>query len=213
MTSDRTHGPIAAYDRRRHNRRTLRAPSLLPLISKRKVHQAAPRHLVRRHFAIRKRCKNQCADKPLRPGGASEREFALSCLTPSHHFLAVCPRNPACPSRHYSSHSIRGLWPSHCTGESRMASRCSWAPVLVEHCCGRTEARWKRRPAFAIRSFDNKFGALGASSAEHRDLRKRGEHLQNLSQSVEAAAEAKTVEAPKGGVRASLRRAHGQQSV
>ena len=71
---------VTASDQRRHHRCTSRAPSLLALISKRKVHQAAPRHLVQRHFAIRKRCKNQCANKPLRPRGARERQFALSCL-------------------------------------------------------------------------------------------------------------------------------------
>ncbi|WP_291712283.1 hypothetical protein, partial [Bradyrhizobium sp.] len=35
--------------------------------------RAAPPHVARGHFDAAKTCKNQCADKPLRPTGASER--------------------------------------------------------------------------------------------------------------------------------------------
>jgi hypothetical protein len=40
--------------------------------------KAAPAHLAPRRFDAAETCKIQCADKPLRPKGASERQFALS---------------------------------------------------------------------------------------------------------------------------------------
>ena len=56
----------------------MREPSLEDLKSKRKFLRAAARHLARCRPDAVARCKNQCADKLLRPEGASERQFALS---------------------------------------------------------------------------------------------------------------------------------------
>jgi hypothetical protein len=57
----------------------LPAPSLGRLKFIGKVCGAAPAHLAPRRFDVAETCKIQCADKPLRPKGASERQFALSC--------------------------------------------------------------------------------------------------------------------------------------
>jgi hypothetical protein len=57
---------------------TLRAPSLTRLRFIAKGRRAAPAHFAQRHFEAAKTCKIQCADEPLRPKGASERQFALS---------------------------------------------------------------------------------------------------------------------------------------
>jgi hypothetical protein len=58
--------------------RTLREPSLKELKSKTKFRRAAAHHLAQCRSDGVARCKIQCADKPLRPKGASERQFALS---------------------------------------------------------------------------------------------------------------------------------------
>jgi hypothetical protein len=42
------------------------------------MRRTAPVHIALGHFDAAKTCKIQCADKPLRPKGASERQFALS---------------------------------------------------------------------------------------------------------------------------------------
>jgi hypothetical protein len=53
-------------------------PSLRRLKFIGKVRRAAPAHFALRYSDAAKTCKNQCADKPLRPKEASERQFALS---------------------------------------------------------------------------------------------------------------------------------------
>jgi hypothetical protein len=100
------------------------------------------------------KCKNQCADKPLRPKGASERQFALSCRhSPRRHsprrLVVVTARIPYVPSM-VCSRSIAGFSGSLAALESlrwhhvdRGPKTCNF--VLVEPCCRRTEARRKRR--------------------------------------------------------------------
>ena len=88
-----------ANKRRTPHQRTLREPSLEELKSKRKFLRTAARHLPRCRPDGVARCKNQCADNPLRPEGASERQFALSCpprpprpprsLVPSGHLPSL----------------------------------------------------------------------------------------------------------------------------
>ena len=101
-------------------RGTLRAPSLTRLKFIRKMRRATPAHLAQRHFEAVKTCKIQCADKPLRPEGVSERQFALSCrhsesssasqcLSPLSPNCIVAPRAPAQHQRSGAFHRS-GVW-------------------------------------------------------------------------------------------------------
>ena len=93
------------------------APSLGRLKFMGKVRRAAPAHLAPGHFDVAKTCKNQCADNPLRPEGASERQFALSCP----------PRPPRPPRSLVSS----GQFPSCRLPRTRSDLRQDALPVIA----------------------------------------------------------------------------------
>jgi hypothetical protein len=78
----------------------------------RKVRRAAPAHVAMCRLDVAKSCKNQCADKPLRPKGASERQFALSC-------------------RHSQSPSPPCL-PASCTSFGNFVAEFSGSPIGLE---------------------------------------------------------------------------------
>jgi len=67
-----------ANKQRRPSATHIAAPSLGRLKFIGKDRRAAPAHVAQRHFRTTTTCEIQCADKPLRPKGASERQFALS---------------------------------------------------------------------------------------------------------------------------------------
>src|SRR5579859_2675691 len=72
-------------------RRTLRAPSPTRLKLIGKMQRAPLAHIAPGQLDGVKTCKIQCADKPLRPKGAGERQFALSRR---HSQALVCQTEP-----------------------------------------------------------------------------------------------------------------------
>jgi hypothetical protein len=149
------------------HRHTLPAPSLGGLKSIRKVRRAAPEHVGRRRFDAAKTCKIQCADKPLRPKGASERQFALS----RRHSLAAVTVRILHILRIFCSRSILGslvllLHWRIVDGAAPFLGK-GQQPVLVEPRC--YLVRWPSRRRGIMpptRHFDGVLLAVDASSAE-----------------------------------------------
>ena len=136
-------------------RRTLRAPSLTRLKFIRKVRRAAPPHIALGYFDATETCKNQCADSPLRPGGASERQFALSRpprLVSRAHFLtepiARRPSNASAAPAEQRVPSLQGCggmehsrWKGRRQAtEGPLAEAFEWALETMED---RSKGRWK----------------------------------------------------------------------
>src|SRR5579863_5075616 len=97
------------------------------------MRRAAPVHIALGHFDAAKTCKIQCADKPLRPKGASERQFALSRLPNRadkvNSFLRVSPnlRPSLLPSTTHKLHHSRDRDVIHQAGSMRSFAFGTWA--------------------------------------------------------------------------------------
>ena len=142
------------------------------------MRRAAPAHLAPRHVDAAKTCKNQCADKPLRPKGASERQFALSRPRRSavtvgilHVFWIEC-------SRFISDFS--GAVDGSPVAPRRSSAKAN--NLLVEPCCGLLSNALEAE--HRSRKHDLSTTSL-MRSARHllskEELRSRAEHLRNLS--------------------------------
>ena len=178
------------------------------------MRRAAPAHLAQRHFDGAKTCKIQCADKPLRPKGASERQFALSRHPQSlivtvrilHVFRIFC-------SRFISSSLILLLHRRICNGTAPFLGEAN-NPFWSNHV-----AAWYRS-ALEAEQYCRKHDLSTTSLmrwARHLpsadDLCKRAEHLRNLPRRTpKRRHETGAVEATKTVSALSLRRADGHRS-
>ena len=135
----------------------MQAPSVGRLKFIRKVRRAPPTHPAQCRSDAIARCKKQCADKPLRPEGASERQFALSCrpnragnITPSLAFQtssAPCLGSSIASTVASAPRDSRGMRPFafgaglshalHQVGKRDCSSsqRSHHDGIAKEHCC------------------------------------------------------------------------------
>ena len=199
----------------------MRAPSLGRLKFIGKVCRGGTCTPSPRRFDAAKTCKNQCADKPLRPKGASERQFALS----RRHSLAVTPSPSRRRNRPNLARPLDDVFSFHFgfSGSPAALENLRWhhavrglklTPVLVGPCCGlvaRHAGSGDLLSEHGLCTTSLMRWARHLLSAE--ELRKRAEHLRNLPQKASKRQQKKKpLKRQKETSAQSLRRAHGQRS-